>query len=901
MSGNGVLDRCGCFPDLPVRPELWNRPGLARVEYRAATWAGVLERLLARLDRPDAEHAAALAQLRTREPDDPVLALLDAFALVADVLGFYQERIANEGFLGTATERRSVHELARLIGYEPRPGVAARAWLAFAVDDRVPPPPGSALPPSATVPAGTRVQSVPGQDELPQTFETSAELVARAERNEMRPRLSVPAAPDPDADRVYVAGIAADLAAGDVVVVYDGTACDAKQVQRTVADPDRDRTRVDFVTEPGELVGALGPAGAIGTVTATPVGFGQSEADAILGHKWSDAALGSFFAVQGWSVGAFLAYASTRPPPPEQGPAEPGVYALRARLNVFGHNAPKRNTTLEADWPDDWDATDRNGITVKDSQADSEAARNYNNAIDLDPPSPRILSDSWIALEDGSGALTPYRLATVGQHSRADYAISAKVTNVALTAPDGAPATGLGGYTRRDTTVHAESDRLDLAEIMLPDTVAVEDGELLLDRLVLGLEAGQPIELSGEDAELDGVRWNEVVTLIEATHSGGYTTLRFGTLEHSYKRATLTVNANVVEATHGESVGEEILGNGDGQPGQRFTLAKPPLTHVQSASAGGAEPTLEVRVDGVRWDQARGLYGLGPRDERYVVHRDDDGRTQAIFGDGDRGVRPPTGSGNVRARYRTGIGLGGMVDQGRLTLLQTRPLGIRDVVNPLPATGGADPEGRDSARANAPLTVLTMDRVVTLGDYEDYARAFAGIAKANASELWRGERRLVHLTVAAAAGEEPDTPRLADLETGLRAAGDAGVAIELSPVQLIPVAIAGTLLVDARYDFEPVRAEIAAALAARYGFEARDFGESIAGSEVVATALAVEGAVDFRLTALYPILGPPPSEPVIDPLRAQLARFVDDASGPIAAAELLVLSPIGAEIAEGTQ
>ena len=54
-----------------------------------------------------------LAALTTRAPDDPAIALLDAWATVADVLTFYQERIANEGFLRTATERRSVLELAR--------------------------------------------------------------------------------------------------------------------------------------------------------------------------------------------------------------------------------------------------------------------------------------------------------------------------------------------------------------------------------------------------------------------------------------------------------------------------------------------------------------------------------------------------------------------------------------------------------------------------------------------------------------------------------------------------------------------------------------------------------------------------------------------------------------------
>ena len=59
------------------------------------------------------------------------MALFDAWATIGDVLTFYQERIANEGYLRTATERRSVLELARLVGYQPRPGVAASVHLAY--------------------------------------------------------------------------------------------------------------------------------------------------------------------------------------------------------------------------------------------------------------------------------------------------------------------------------------------------------------------------------------------------------------------------------------------------------------------------------------------------------------------------------------------------------------------------------------------------------------------------------------------------------------------------------------------------------------------------------------------------------------------------------------------------
>ena len=91
-----------------------------------------------------------LQGLKTRDDDDFSIALLDATATMADVLTFYQERIANESYLRTATERRSLLELARLIGYELRPGVAASAFLAFTMDDT----PGAPL--ETTVDIGTR-------------------------------------------------------------------------------------------------------------------------------------------------------------------------------------------------------------------------------------------------------------------------------------------------------------------------------------------------------------------------------------------------------------------------------------------------------------------------------------------------------------------------------------------------------------------------------------------------------------------------------------------------------------------------------------------------------------------------------------------------------------------------
>ena len=186
MSDPG-LNTCGCCAGLdaetPVRID--NPPGQAAIAYRVGVHARFKESLLARLSSAE---LPALAALSTREDGDFTIALCDALATTLDVLAFYQERIANENFLHTAIERRSILELARLIGYELAPGVAASTYLAFTLQE-VPGSPALAAGP-VEIPIGTRVQSVPGPGEQPQSFEAVESVEARAEWNAIpvRPR-----------------------------------------------------------------------------------------------------------------------------------------------------------------------------------------------------------------------------------------------------------------------------------------------------------------------------------------------------------------------------------------------------------------------------------------------------------------------------------------------------------------------------------------------------------------------------------------------------------------------------------------------------------------------------------------------------------------------------------------
>ena len=192
-----------------------NLPGLTTIAYRAGTWATFKESMLARLSSAD---YPALAALKTRDDDDFSIGLLDASAVMLDILTFYQERLANESYLRTATQLQSITELARLIGYQPAPGVGSSVYLSFTLQAA----PGSPTDPSATtitIPAGTQVQSVPAQGQTPQTFETSADILAKADWSALQVQTGASWMPQTGDLGVYLEGTATQLQPGDAILI----------------------------------------------------------------------------------------------------------------------------------------------------------------------------------------------------------------------------------------------------------------------------------------------------------------------------------------------------------------------------------------------------------------------------------------------------------------------------------------------------------------------------------------------------------------------------------------------------------------------------------------------------------------------------------------------------------
>ena len=125
---------------------------------------------------------------------------------------FYTERLANEAYLGTAIEARSVFELARLVGYKPSPGVSASTVLAFTLAT------ATGSPAIVPIAAGTRVQSVPGPGQTPQVFETATALTATIGGNAIPAATSQPWQLNGGDTSTWIAGTANNIQVGNVLL-----------------------------------------------------------------------------------------------------------------------------------------------------------------------------------------------------------------------------------------------------------------------------------------------------------------------------------------------------------------------------------------------------------------------------------------------------------------------------------------------------------------------------------------------------------------------------------------------------------------------------------------------------------------------------------------------------------
>jgi hypothetical protein len=195
----------------------------------------------------------------------------------------------------------------------------------------------------------------------------------------------------------------------------------------------------------------------------------------------------------------------------------------------------------------------------------------------------------------------------------------------------------------------------------------------------------------------------------------------------------------------------------------------------------------------------------------------------------------------------------------------------------------------EAARANAPTTVLTMDRVVSLQDYSDFALGFSGVGKAIATWTWNGSHRGVLVTIAGEDGDSNDDS--GDLGRRLlreiNLAGDPGVPVQVKWFRRAAFSVAAEVLVDApTYSAERVIAAARQVLLDRFSFAARSFRQPVALSEVISAIQHVQGVVAVDVGRLQKPGGPASASMLVPETPLPGAH-----ASSVSAAELLIIDP----------
>jgi hypothetical protein len=757
-------------------------PQLSHIAYRIGTYADFRRAVLTPLDGELALSINGVPVWRTNGEGDLAVMIAEWFAYIADILTFYNERIANQDYLRTADLPESVNHLIALLGYRPRPAIGAVGTLAALVTAGLPP---------TKLPRGLQFQSKPTPGLSPQTFELSADTLIGSPDQ-------IPATPAPvllaqvsetpsvvyhSAYRSYYryARFSGGYGHAPITIVEPAIEVDTYSLLLRGAvdsiDPGASlmlRPRDPSLGSPllatveTATIGPLPSGGQQTTLTFILSGSppnGMAAAQASLETPNQNASLWSFFsgAIDGSNVHLASLVRQIRT----------GDWVL---FNLSGNAVLTQVAgTSEAIW----DATGKSGAP--------DAPKDANHPV----PIPHTVLTLAAALPSGwdtdaSNVTVQFAWVSVGQ-----------LLNQPFAAWSGTPKTLQASGVQTFPPI-------DDLPILLQDANGV------------GIQA-----VGGGSA--DG------------------TTLSLGNLPDpvSTLQPPFLVLPNLLAVTRGKTVANEVLGSGDAtQAGQSFQLSQSPVTYLQPGATWSS--TISLTVNGQPWTEVASFYGQPANATVFVTYEDDSGNTHVTFGDGVNGARLSTGVNNVVVTYRVGAGLESP-PAGKLTVIAQSYPGLRAVLNPVAVGGGADPDPPDQIRRYAPRSVLAFGRAVSVFDYEAIAAQAPSVTRARAIWGWDDARQRTLVTVYVG----DDSAAVASAQSVLAASGDPNRPVKVVQATPVAVALTLTLVTTPGMDTGAIYANVITSLTdtetGLFGSWQLAIAQPVFDSQIEAAVLAVAG------------------------------------------------------------
>jgi hypothetical protein len=263
-----------------------------------------------------------------------------------------------------------------------------------------------------------------------------------------------------------------------------------------------------------------------------------------------------------------------------------------------------------------------------------------------------------------------------------------------------------------------------------------------------------------------------------------------------------------------------------------------------------------------RWYPKQDLLGSYASDTNFVVETDNEGVGHVRFGDGECGRMPEAGTA-FTATYRIGNGIAGNVAADTIAYMITRNVvsgaGIRPR-NPIPASGGSDPEPIAEAKLFAPGAFRKkLERAVTAEDYGRIAAWNPKVQRATAGLRWTGSWYDAHVAIDSMSAETLSSELRKESKGLLHRHRRIGHDLSINAARYVPLDIELEICVEPHY----LRAHVKSALldvfsdrnlagGGRWFFHPDNltFGDGIYLSSLVAAAQSVTGVAAVSVTKL---------------------------------------------------
>lgn len=268
-------------------------------------------------------------------------------------------------------------------------------------------------------------------------------------------------------------------------------------------------------------------------------------------------------------------------------------------------------------------------------------------------------------------------------------------------------------------------------------------------------------------------------------------------------------------------------------------------------------PKLKVRDNTLHlWTVLEDLLSSGENDTVVVPEIERDNTVFLRFGDGQYGKASNTAA-CFAASYRIGNGRAGNIGHDTLGHVVTTETGIDAIRNPLPGSGGRDPETMEHIRQVAPFAFRSQLRAVTEDDYGVMAQLDPAIREARGTLRWTGSWYTAFVSLEAGAGDLLPAALASKTKENLNLYRIAGVDLEVEGAVIVGLRIEMDICADADHFQSDVRdavmrvfttGDLCSGQRGLLNPENFSFGQTVYTSPLIAAAQAVDGVSAVTLT-----------------------------------------------------